>query len=283
MDPGYRRGGRKGSPATSSSEQAGHALPLPPSGGLFAGRSSLCNRERWLYSGGAERRDGRTALPTLEHEQACVDLDFSPDGKLLLTASIDGNARLWDLATGKLRGMPLEHSDWVYQARFSSDGQQILTAGRDRAARLWDVETGRLVSPPMEHSGEVFSTAFSPDGRWIYTVTNTAMLRVWERRTGKPVTRELYFGEVASNLSVGLDGQRMIAACGRSFRLWDLGVFAESPSTFNGPAAICRWAELVSMKQFVPGGGAGDLTPAEWLDRWRAHRADRPVGPAVGK
>ena len=65
---------------------------------------------------------------------------FSPDGKIVLTASEDTTARLWDTGTGKPIGPALRHQASVWKAAFSPDGKTILTgANNTNPPRLWDV------------------------------------------------------------------------------------------------------------------------------------------------
>jgi WD40 repeat protein len=64
---------------------------------------------------------------------------FSPDGTLVVTASSDKTARVWDAATGKLLTNLLEHQDRVVGAAFSPDGTLVVTASSDKTARVWDV------------------------------------------------------------------------------------------------------------------------------------------------
>ena len=61
---------------------------------------------------------------------------FSPDGKTVLTGSVDGTARLWDAATGQPIGPPLPHQSGVWAVAFSPDGKTVLDRerGRDGAA-----------------------------------------------------------------------------------------------------------------------------------------------------
>ena len=64
---------------------------------------------------------------------------FSPNGGLIVTASADHTARIWDAQSGRLIGQPLHHDDEVFAASFSRDGTRIVTASKDHTARIWDV------------------------------------------------------------------------------------------------------------------------------------------------
>ena len=64
---------------------------------------------------------------------------LSDDGRVVLTASADGTARLWDAATGQYFGMLLSHRGPVNSARFSPDGRHVVTASDDGTARLWSI------------------------------------------------------------------------------------------------------------------------------------------------
>ena len=75
----------------------------------------------------------------LRHQASVRNASFSPDGQLILTASDDNTARLWDIK-GNLLAELTGHQGGVNSASFSPDGQRILTASRDNTARLWRVE-----------------------------------------------------------------------------------------------------------------------------------------------
>jgi WD40 repeat protein len=106
---------------------------------------------------------------------------FSPDGRRIVTASLDNTARLWDAGTGKPIGEPLTgHMGRVNTAAFSPDGRRIVTASDDSTARLWDASTGKPIGELAGHTDSVFSAAFSPDGRRIVTASADNTARLWE-------------------------------------------------------------------------------------------------------
>ena len=68
---------------------------------------------------------------------------WSPDGKLLATASADHVIHLWDTHTGSQLRILEGHARSVIDVTFSPDGRSLASASLDGTIILWDVNSGQ--------------------------------------------------------------------------------------------------------------------------------------------
>ena len=78
----------------------------------------------------------------LRHDDSVIFAAFSPDDRYVATCGRDRTARIWEVDTGRLVGIPLMHTGWVYHACFSPDGRRLVTSCTDGAARVWEFGGG---------------------------------------------------------------------------------------------------------------------------------------------
>jgi hypothetical protein len=78
----------------------------------------------------------------LQHQSWVWAAAFSPDGRLVVTTSMDNTARVWDATTGQPAGVPMPHQGQIYRAAFSPNGRFVVTASTDKTARVWNVLLG---------------------------------------------------------------------------------------------------------------------------------------------
>ena len=170
---------------------------------------------------------------TLTGHTSLVDgVAFSPDGLLLATASLDGTARLWDVATGGcLRTLTYSHRssisrspysiNEVFGVAFSPDGRLLATTSYEEMA-LWDPATGHCLRTLTGHTSVVYGVAFSPDGRLLATVGYDQTARVWDPVTGHCLRTLTGHTSVVYGVAFSPDGRLLATASyDQTARVWD--------------------------------------------------------------
>jgi WD40 repeat protein len=204
-----------------------------------------------------------TLRARLPFELGTLDVAFSPDGRVALSADWDAAARRWDAHTGALIGEPLRHAANVRegghqlnQAAFSPDGQRIATAGQDGTARIWDAATGQPVGEPITHPGPVTALAFSHDGRMLATASGNRV-SLWDLVTRQPLGDPLSHDAPVSGVRfIGRSG-RLATSAGHSARLWDTATGQPVGVTMAHDSPITALVVTPDGRAILTGGQVG--------------------------
>jgi COMPASS component SWD3 len=72
------------------------------------------------------------------HAKAVVSCKFHPrDGSQLASASADGTAKIWDVASGECRATLAGHAHGICDVAWSRSGSYLCTASDDHTLKLW--------------------------------------------------------------------------------------------------------------------------------------------------
>lgn len=82
-------------------------------------------------------------------------INFSPDGRWLVTSSFDGTTRIWDVSTGRLAVPKLQGES--RSAWFTRDGRTLVTCS-DKSVRFWSVATGQEFLTIRDATAALLST-----------------------------------------------------------------------------------------------------------------------------
>jgi hypothetical protein len=151
---------------------------------------------------------------------------FSPDARTIVTAGVDGAARIWDIATHREVGPPFAggaSGTSLPDATFSPDGRMLVTASADGTVRIWDVATHRVLAVLAGHTDAVTAATFSPDGRLLVTASADRTARIWDVATHRVLAVLAGHTDAVTAATFSPDGRLLVtASADRTARIWDV-------------------------------------------------------------
>ncbi|NCP86288.1 hypothetical protein GW781_06205 [bacterium] len=192
------------------------------------------------------------------HQMAVTSVDFSPDGKSLVSTSWDKTAIVWDLATYQPRLTLSGHTSQVFSADFSADGARIATGGYDGTVRIWDAATGNLLQTiDLEKtlkSRRIVQVQYNPQNSLLLVlVQEDTSLYLIDPQTGALKIRLIGQEDTVRDFDFSPDGN-WLASVGDDANLivWDL-----RPTTPDAARAVRKFREHLGTIYSVTYSGDG--------------------------
>jgi WD40 repeat protein len=223
-------------------ELSGHRMPIvvikvSHDGQQIATASEDGTVRIWDPSGtylGSLEHSPMTSSKRQLHLEGVLDVDWSHDDQLLVTAGADGQAKVWDAKSRALITSLIGHTGAVTSASFSADGAYVLTSGRDGSARLWQAppaggkgsaspRSEAPISSLLGHTGAVTRSRFSPTSEFAVTAGDDGSVRVWQVPSGRLVHVLEGHTKPVLDIAISPSGEQ-IASGGQDWtvRLWNL-------------------------------------------------------------
>jgi WD40 repeat protein len=203
-----------------------------------------------------------------EHTKPVRSIAFSPDGKILASASWDKTIKLWDTSTGKNTATLRGHADLALRVVFSPDGKTLASADSTGKIKLWDVSTSKETATLEGHSYAVriLSLAFSPDGETLVSAAAfDTKIRFWNVSKGKQ-ERAIDAGTGAVHqLAFSPDGKTLAFSGPKStIILWDLAHDKKMAVLEGHTDFVMCLAFSPDGKTLVSGSGSKDAAIRLW-------------------
>jgi WD40 repeat protein/serine/threonine protein kinase len=176
-----------------------------------------------------DTKDGRLVTELKGHTNEITVFSFA-DENLLVSASLDGTARLWRLPSGEPQGPPLYHEKPVNRAMLSPDGRHLVTgtkantAFEDCVIQVWDPASGRKLGAPVTTERASVDGLFFDrrSGNLLFTSGRFGEVRVWNPDI---LTNRQPVMKMKGNLNCSTfspDGARLAAGIDNAAIIWDI-------------------------------------------------------------
>uniref|UniRef100_A0A240SX86 WD repeat-containing protein 37 n=1 Tax=Glossina pallidipes TaxID=7398 RepID=A0A240SX86_GLOPL len=220
---------------------------------------------------------GRCLLQYTGHAGSVNSIKFHHNRDLVLTASGDGTAHIWQAAVnwevskkGHSSEEELDDSDEqvedrdrvdtlrtplceftgpgghlsvVVAADWLSNMDQIITGSWDRIAILWDVETREPLQPLSGHDHELTHVSAHPTQRLVVTASRDSTFRLWDFRD--PISGVSVFqGHTESVTSTVFtrDDKVVSGSDDRTVKVWELRNMRSALTTIRTDSSVNRLA-----------------------------------------
>jgi WD40 repeat protein/tetratricopeptide (TPR) repeat protein len=124
------------------------------------------------------------------HAQKITAVQWSPHGKRIASASMDGTVQVWDAATGNTISIYRGHAGPVRALSWLRGGEKIASGGDDTTVQVWEAGTSKQIFTYRGHTTKVKRVSWwssSHGGSGVVSVGEDGIARTWEDTTGKLV------------------------------------------------------------------------------------------------
>ena len=154
---------------------------LSPDGRQILGGFSYEGTENWIL----DATTGEEIFTLKGLKRPLLAAEYSPDSKIIATASEDGVIALWDAKNGQALRQWKGHSGAIQSIGFSSDGKYLATLSEDGFSKVWNTKNGTETLALVTPVGPLPSIRFSPDGKTLSIVPEYSMagISLWSIET----------------------------------------------------------------------------------------------------
>lgn len=113
------------------------------------------------------------------HGKPINHVQFSPDGRYIVSGSFDKKIKLWDGYTGDFMYTFDGHVGPVYLISWSVDSRYLVSGSQDSTLKLWDIKTRKLMMDLPGHADQVYALDWDINGNYVASGGKDRQVKLW--------------------------------------------------------------------------------------------------------
>jgi WD40 repeat protein len=183
-----------------------------------AGLTAVGTADRQLVVWG--NKEGPPLAQVVAHGKPVTGLAFNPAGNQLVSASADGQVKVWVMPPVPTRSLP--HPEAVRSAAVAG-AKHIVSGAADKIVRLWNLDNLKMPERQFTgHTGAVNAVAASADGQFLASAGDDETIRVWNRTKGEQVALIGAHSGPVTSLAYSPAGLVLSSSADGSVKLWQM-------------------------------------------------------------
>jgi WD40 repeat protein len=148
-------------------------------------------------------------------------VSWSPNSTLLATDSWDDSVKIWCANTGTCARTLEGHKHWISSVSWSPDSKKLATRSCDNTVKIWYIETAECVHTLSGHNW-IRSVSWSPDGNKLATGSEDETVKIWNAHTGRYLHTLTGHTNWVNSVSWSPDGNKLATGSrDRTAKIWD--------------------------------------------------------------
>ena len=167
----------------------------------------------------------KAAMVLQGHKDSVAGVAVTPDGKKIVSGSIDNTLKVWDLESGQCLATFEGHASGVWGVAVTPDGSKAVSGSTDMTLNVWDLESGQCLATLRGHPSSAPAVAVTPDGKRVVSGSSDKTLKVWDLESGRCLATLDGHGESIAEWDVAVtpDGEKAVSGSDdQTINVWDL-------------------------------------------------------------
>jgi len=218
--------------------------------------------------------ENQREIELVDHQGTPVGLQFTDDGKTLVTASEDGALRIWNTGDGRLQSR-IDTPSSISAMTLASGTQQVVVAGGDAKLRALAIPT---VGARQLLAATDFSVATaSPDGKWLAIAGSDGTVHVLSLGAENVLkTWKAHEGAITALAFRSDSAELMTAADDHQLKLWGAGPWNQTATVEMPARTLTAACALGDGRRFAVGDSKGRIVV------WNVDTMDAPTAIVEG-